>query len=129
MAPELVRFAASLAAVLALVGLAHLLGFSTARRLESEADAREQFRLAPGGFEPRDIVLDKDGGTALASDGNRALMILVPHGRRHVALKVGNVTLKEEALEVATAPPDSRHFILHPDGDPPDWVPHASDAS
>ena len=128
MASEVVRFAASLAAVLALVGLAHLLGFSAARRLESEADAREQFRLAPGGFEPREIVLDKDGGAALASDGARALMILVPHGRHHVALRVACIQLKGGALDVATAPPDSRHLILHLDSDPPDWVLRAGDA-
>lgn len=87
--PELVRFLASLAAVSALVGLAHLLGFSRAARLDSEEEARELFRHTPGGFEPESIALDRLGKGAIARDSEGHVVVLVPHGIRFVPRRIG----------------------------------------
>ncbi len=81
----MVQFAASLGAVAMLVLLAHFLGFSRGARIESEAEARDLLRLAPGGFEPTGLVLDAQGRGAIAHDGDGRIALLLPHGGQFVA--------------------------------------------
>lgn len=85
MTGELAQFAASLGAVAALVVMVHLLGFSSGATLGSEAEARDLFRLAPGGFEPVVVALDREGRGAIGRDRQGRIAVLVPHGRQFVA--------------------------------------------
>jgi len=84
MSGELIQFVGSLIAVSALVALTYLLGFRSSARLESEDEARELLRLAPGGFEPVEIALDANGAAAIARDVLGGLAVLVPHGNQFV---------------------------------------------
>ena len=82
------QFLGSVLAVAALVALTYILGFRQAGKLESEAEARELFRLAPGGFEPEELGLDSDGGAAIARDEQGRIAVLVPHGNQFVVRPV-----------------------------------------
>lgn len=65
-------FAASVAAIAGLVGLAWLLGFRTAPRLADEAEARAVADAALYGFHADTVTLDPDrGGATLAGSGRR----------------------------------------------------------
>ena len=81
---QLLQFLGSLAAVSALVALTYFMGFRNSARLESEAEARELFRLAPGGFEPVAVALDAAGASAIARNAKGLRAVLVPHGNRFV---------------------------------------------
>lgn len=81
---QLWQFAGSLLAVTALVGLAHLLGFSRAVRLSDKQEAATIARLTPGGFEPLDIALDVDGRGALARDADGAFVVIAAHGGQFI---------------------------------------------
>lgn len=85
---ELFQFAGSLAAVVALVALAWVMGFRQSGNLASEAEARDLFRLAPGGFEPVEIGLDDKGSAAIARDAEGRLAVLVAHGNQFVVRPV-----------------------------------------
>lgn len=84
MSGVVVQFLGSLAAIVAIVLVAWLLGFKQAARLTSEAEARELFRLAPGGFEPVAIDLDVKGRAAIARDQTGRIAVLAPHGNHFV---------------------------------------------
>lgn len=84
----LLQFVGSLAAIIAVVLLAHKLGFSRRAKLTSEDEALALFRLAPGGFEPIAIALDEDGRAAIARDARNRLAVLLPHGSHFVAMRV-----------------------------------------
>lgn len=81
----MLQLGGSLLAVLALVLLTWMLGFRQVARLESEDEARELMRLAPGGFEPVTIALDRHGSGAIGRDAQGRLLILWPHGSQFVA--------------------------------------------
>lgn len=101
------QFLGSLLAVAALVALTYILGFRQAGKLESEAEARELFRLAPGGFEPEEPGLDSDGGAAIARDEQGRIAVLVPHGNQFVVRPVkGGATIiaQEGKLLIADMP-------------------------
>lgn len=85
---QLLQFLGSLAAISALVALTYLLGFRGTARLESEDEARELLRLAPGGFEPCEIGLDAAGAAAIARDAKGKLAVLVPHGNQFVVRRL-----------------------------------------
>jgi len=81
---QLLQFVGSLAAVTALVVVTWLLGFRQPATLSSEAEARDLFRLAPGGFEPIRLGLDAQGRSAIAADEAGRKAVLVPHGNQFV---------------------------------------------
>lgn len=78
------QFLGSLAAILALVLITFLIGFRQAARLSSPEEARDLFRLAPGGFEPVKIGVDENGAAAVARDAEGRVAALVPHGDQFV---------------------------------------------
>lgn len=84
MPAALLQFLGSLAAVAAIVALAWLVGSRQGAHLSDEKEARELFRLAPGGFEPVDLAVDTQGGAAIARDADGRLAILMPHGNQFV---------------------------------------------
>lgn len=81
---QLLQFFGSLAAVAALVAAAYLFGFRHAAKLSDDEEARDLFRLAPGGFEPVDVVMDVHGHAAIARDAAGREAVLVPHGNQFV---------------------------------------------
>lgn len=84
MSDQLLQFIGSLAAVTALVVATWLLGFRQSATLSSADEARDLFRLAPGGFEPFRIGLDVQGRAAIAADSAGRKAVLVPHGNQFV---------------------------------------------
>ena len=118
----LVQFLLSLLAVAALVGIAHLVGFSGDGPALSMGDAREQFSLAPDGFDPVEVIVDRAGHGALAVDANGKAMALVRHGRRFVVLPVRSVKVRNDAIAVRLAAPTERLLRIEDDGPWPGWV-------
>ncbi|KLE34448.1 hypothetical protein [Aurantiacibacter luteus] len=125
MEQELAIFAASLAAVAALVALAHCLGFSAVGTVADEADAREALALVPGGFAVQALVLDAEGRSALARDAAGRLAAVVPHGGRLVArvLEPGShLALDGDTLSIASPQLGPRTVHLTPVDSLPDWA-------
>ncbi|GGD62736.1 hypothetical protein GRI62_13080 [Erythrobacter arachoides] len=103
MGQDIAIFAASLIAVAALVGLAHVMGFSRTVVIAGEADARESLLLIPGGFVPQVMALDAGGRAAIARDAAGRLALVVPHGGRMVARrldKTAKLTVEGNSLRV-----------------------------
>ncbi len=104
---EVMQFVGSLAAVAAIVGIAWLLGSRQRAQLSGEKEARELFSLAPGGFEPAEIAMDKEGRAAIARDADKRLAVLVPHGTRFVVRMVpSNTSIQREgdSLSISSVP-------------------------
>ena len=118
---EALQFAASLAAIIVLVAITYGLGFRTGATLSDEAEARELFRLAPGGFEPEDIILDANRTCALARDRESRLALLLPHGSRFVVRPLpaeSAVTADGGVLRFAAAP----NLVLDAGAQAQDWA-------
>ena len=131
MTGQLLQLAASLAAILALVAFAHFLGFSRSSRLESEANAKELLRLAVGGFEPKNMLLDAEGEGALGRDAQGRLAVLKPHGNQFVARPLTRsaiLVLDNGKLQITDAPLGSRPLVLRIDNTVPAWVAALVDA-
>lgn len=127
MVGEAGQFAASLLAVLALVGLTWLLGFRQQARLASVDEARELMRLAPGGFEPVELAVDAQGCGAIGRDAGGRLLVLAPHGNRFVAWEVaanGSLHRDGSRLEVGF---DNRRLAIDLGAAAADWI--AADSS
>ncbi|UIP07156.1 hypothetical protein LY632_01780 [Erythrobacter sp. SDW2] len=73
-------FLGSLAAILALAGVARWLGLGRAPRLANEAEARAAANEAVDGFEPVRIALDREGAGAIMEAPDGRLLLLKPHG-------------------------------------------------
>lgn len=126
------QFASSFGAVAALVALAHLLGFSAGARLTSEEEARELLRLAPGGFEPLALSLERDGRGAIARDSTGRIALLLPHGGQFVArVLVPAPWLKAcgDALAIECAALGPRAITLLLGESAADWASRSRDAS
>lgn len=79
----------SLAAVLALAGIAHWLGLGGDARLDQqEADDL----VAEQGFDAIETVLDRAGMAALARDAHDRVMLVRRHGAHFVALPVADAS-------------------------------------
>lgn len=116
MTQAIIQFAASFAAIAAVVALAHALGFTRTGRLDSDADAMAQFRLAPGGFEPVELALDARGRGAIARDADGRIAVLAPHGVLfvvHVLPADARLIANGGELAVAHADIGSRALSLH----------------
>ena len=118
-------YAASLAAILLLTGLAWLLGFRTRPPLD-EARARSEAESRLAGFRAADIALADDGSGALLRGFDGSIGLLLPLGdgwfaRRvpasAVAWRAGGVTARLDEPMMRTA--------VLPLGAPPAWVPSA----
>ncbi|MXO70920.1 hypothetical protein [Alteraurantiacibacter buctensis] len=76
--------ALALLAVLALVALAHWLGFSRAAKLSGPDHATALAQSLPGGFSPVDLAISRDGGGALLRDASGQVAIIAPVGAHFV---------------------------------------------
>ena len=115
------QFLASLIAVLLLVLLTWFLGFRQPAKLESESEAQELFRLAPGGFEPVSLAIDTDGAAAIARDRDGQVALLVPHGH-HFAVRPlrpgAQIIAQEGSLRIA----EMQKLQLHLGESAGDWT-------
>ena len=106
MPDALVQFAGSLAAILALFGLAKFLKLGPDARLETRAQAIEAARQADDGFEPVEVALDSEGRGALVRDAAGAVMLLRPHGAQmasRILTSRAAVRLDGEGIVIDTA--------------------------
>lgn len=81
--------AGSLAAVLALAGIAYWLGLGGDTRLDREA---AENLVAEQGFEAIETVLDRAGMAALARDARNRVMLVRRHGAHFVAHLVADAS-------------------------------------
>jgi hypothetical protein len=79
----------SLAAVLALAGIAHWMGLGGDERLDQET---AEDLVAEQGFVATETVLDRAGMAALARDADDRVMLVRRHGAHFVALPVANAS-------------------------------------
>lgn len=104
--PALIQFLGSLAAILALAGLAYWLKLGPEPRLADENAARRAADEAASGFEPVAISIDRDGRGALLRDAEGRVLLLRPHGSHfagRVLTKAASARLDGEALVIETA--------------------------
>lgn len=107
---ELLQLAASLAAILALAGLAFKLRLGGDARIANEDHLRALADEALPGFEPVATAIDRAGLAALARDGDGRVMVLRRHGAHFVARLLdghAHVRLDRNFLVVGTS---DRHF-------------------
>lgn len=104
--PALLQFLGSLAAILALAGLAWWLKLGPAPRLADEDAARAAADEAVSGFIPTDIGLDREGRGALMRDAEGRVLLLRPHGVHFAArllTPLASATIEGDALVIDTA--------------------------
>ncbi|MCR5870384.1 MULTISPECIES: hypothetical protein [unclassified Sphingomonas] len=77
----------SLAAVLALAGIASLLGLGGARRLQTGDDAIRLAEALVSGFSGKVGVVATDGTRAMVAGGTADLVVIEPLGARHRATR------------------------------------------
>lgn len=89
MSPLALQTGVSLAAILALAGLAWWLKLGGDPRLDSEFGARRAAGEVEDGFAPVDIACDANGMGALARDANGRVMVIKRHGNRFAGRILG----------------------------------------
>lgn len=105
MTGQLLQFAGSLLAILALAWIAHKLGLGGDTRIRDEAQLRELAEEALCGFEPVDIAIDRGGIGAIARDAQGRVMLLRRHGTHFASRLLDNhlsVRLDRNLLSVGT---------------------------
>jgi len=85
----LIQTIGSLAAILALAGLAWWLKLGGTPRLASEADVSRAANEVEDGFCPVATVCDADGTAAIARDAGGRIMIIRRHGNRFAGRVLG----------------------------------------
>ncbi len=78
--PELLQFAGSLVAILALAGIARALKLGGEPKLVQDDDARGAASEAVEGFRPVAISRDREGRGAILRDAAGRVLVLKPHG-------------------------------------------------
>ena len=83
----LIQTAGSLAAILALTGLAWWMKLGGAPALDSEAEVRRAAGEVEDGFDP--VAADFDGKAAIARDAQGRIMVIKRHGNRFAGRVLG----------------------------------------
>lgn len=78
--PELLQFAGSLVAILALAGIARALKLGGEPKLLQDDDVRRAAGEAVEGFRPVAISRDREGRGAILRDAAGRVLVLKPHG-------------------------------------------------
>jgi hypothetical protein len=87
--PLLIQTAGSLAAILALAGLARWMKLGGVPRLASAADVARAASEVEDGFTPVACACDAAGAAALARDGAGRIMVIRRHGNRFAGRVLG----------------------------------------
>ena len=125
MIAQLLQFAVSLAAILALAWLARRLGLGGDVRLRDAADAREKAGEALCGFDAADVVLDRAGIGALLRDAGGRVMLLRRHGAQFAARLLDShagVRLDRQFLTIATGESSFGSVTLYLGDQAPVWA-------
>ena len=122
--PALLQFLGSLAAILALAGLAWWMKLGPEPRLADEDAARAAADEAVSGFVPVHIGLDREGRGALMRDAAGRVLLLRPHGVHfagRLLTTIASATIEGDTLVVDTAEKrfGSARLVLD---DPSAWV-------
>ena len=120
------QFAGSLAAILALYGVAKHLGLGPEARFAREEDAIEAARQAVDGFDPVEVALDKEGRGGLLCDAAGRILLLRPHGTQMAGRLLTPLALARQEGDVLVVDTAERRFgqarlVL---ADPQAWVQH-----
>jgi hypothetical protein len=126
--PLLVQTMGSLAAILALAGLAWWLKLGGSPKLASDDDVRRAAGEVEDGFDPIAIARDTEGGAAIARDAQGRIMVIKRHGNRFAGRMLDananatlNIDLDETVLMVRTGQTLFGDIYLAVD-DPKAWV-------
>ncbi|MBD2843393.1 hypothetical protein IB285_14120 [Erythrobacter sp. KMU-140] len=87
--PQILIFAVSLAAIVALSGLAVLLRLGGEASLADEGDAIQAASEVQDGFDAVDLAISEDGAGAVLSDAQGQIMIIKRHGNRFAGRLLG----------------------------------------
>lgn len=108
--PDLFRFAASLAAVLALAWLARRLGLGAEARVADETALRGELAGLFPGFEPVAVALDREGRGGLARDAAGRVALVRPHGAHCAGRLLPPGTHAHADGDTLTVDPGERRF-------------------
>ena len=103
---EMIQFAASLVAILALAWLVRRLKLGATQRIEDVDHAAQIARSVIYGFEAQDAAIGRGGDAALLRDAGNRFLLLFAHGSRFAGrlLTSGSeVRLNEQLLEITPA--------------------------
>ncbi len=89
LSPFLLQAAGSLAAILALAGLAHWLKLGAAPVMTDEDSVRRAAGEAEAGFIAIDAARDAKGRAGLARDAHARIMVIKHHGNRYAGRVLG----------------------------------------
>ena len=107
--PLLVQTIGSLAAILALAGLAWWLKLGGSPRLASEADVVRAANEVEDGFLPVAIACDSGGAAALARDAAGRIMLIRRHGNRFAGRVLGPAaSVRLDGARLVIAPGEAR---------------------
>jgi len=87
--PLVIQTAGSLAAILVLAGLAHLLRLGGTPRLASDDAVRRAAGEVEDGFAPVTTACDAEGASAIARDDAGRIMVIKRHGNRFAGRVLG----------------------------------------
>lgn len=122
---QILQFAASLIAILALAWLARRLALGGDTRIHDEAHARELAQEVVCDFDAEDVAVDRAGNAALLRDRTGRLMILRKHGAHFAGrLLEGEIGAQRDDTRL-TLPTHDRRFgavTLDLGQDAPHWA-------
>lgn len=105
MTGQIVQFAGSLAAIFALFLVARWLGLGAPAAIGDADKATALAQETEQDFDPVDIAIDTGGTAALLADGSGRIMLIMPHGNRHVGrilTRNAGVSCDENTLTITT---------------------------
>ena len=103
--PQILIFAGSLVAILALAGLSAFLKLGGTARLESASDAVRIAQEVVDGFEPVEVAIDSEGAAALLCDDAGNVMLLKRHGNKFAGRLIASnasARVEDDTLIVAS---------------------------
>ncbi|ASJ89660.1 hypothetical protein [Porphyrobacter sp. CACIAM 03H1] len=106
----LVQTAGSLAAILALAGLAWWMKLGGTPRLESEDAVRHAAGEVEDGFDPVTWSWDAEGAGALARDAEGRIMVIRRHGNRFAGRILGPAAQAQASGGTLVVDPGERRF-------------------
>jgi hypothetical protein len=114
-------FAGSLAAVLALAGIAKLLRLGSVQRLDTAADAIDQAQALVSGFEGRAAIVSTSGDIAAVAGEDGSIIVIEPMGARFRAERIAGariVSVTPAPTGTAVTLETSPGALLHLTADP-----------
>ncbi|QWC56912.1 hypothetical protein F7D01_07210 [Erythrobacter sp. 3-20A1M] len=128
MGDMLLQAGLSLAAILALFGIAAWLGLGRGTRIADAAHAKALAQEADGGFEPVDALVGRDGRTALVRGDDDRFIAIKVHGAHFAARPVSREAIaigRDGTLAIASGDRLFGRLAIALRQPPPDWLTRA----